>query len=67
MPVFFFLFSRKDDYQCRVSQQSVQITEDSYYILEDLHKHAEVDWDTVLFVAGHSDMFCLLFRLDEFV
>lgn len=43
------------------------MTEGSYYILEDLHKRAEDDKDTVLFMAGHLDMFCLVSRLDEFV
>lgn len=43
------------------------MAEDSYYILEDLHMHAEADRDTVLFMAGHLDMFCLVSRLDEFV
>lgn len=46
---------------------SVQVTEDSYYILEDLHKHADNDRDTVLFRAGHLDVFCLVSRLDKFV
>lgn len=50
-----------------MSQRSVQMTEDSYYILENLHKYADDDRDTVLFMAGHLDMFCLLSRLDAFV
>lgn len=33
----------------------IQMTEDSYYILEDLHKHAQDDRDAVLFMAGHLD------------
>lgn len=49
------------------AQRSVQMTEDSYYILEDLHKHAEDDKDTPLFTADHLDMFCLVSRLDEVV
>lgn len=43
------------------------MTEDSYYILEDLHKRAEDDKDTPLYMADYLDMFCLVSQVDEFV
>lgn len=59
-------FKKKKRQTCK-EQIFIQITEDSYYVLEDLNKHDDDDEDTILFRAGHLDMFCLVSRLDEFV